>query len=270
MYEDTYFLAEIKWSEVTAVLLAIGGLMSGYLALRKAKSEGSTTCHELLNASRKEAEGYAAQLHRIRMTHPDLFEGEMKNDSGLSSNIWILAALLMIAIATLLAFHSWGPKGPPGPIGPPGPQGFIGPQGLTGSQGAPGATGPAGPTPFVEAGTSNGSTGDVGPAGSIGSTGASGVNGSQGATGSTGSTGATGAIGNTGATGSTGSTGAQGPQGIPGPQGPPGETGARGATGAQGPQGTPSPVTCPSGFHLSVISIKEKSQTYTISVCLQG
>ena len=246
---------------VGAILVGLGGLVTAWLALRKARDEGSKTCHELLNESRKESEQYARQLHDLRMKHPEVFD-----DSGLAG--WYAAAsVLLFVIAAIIGATSlgWfeGPKGPPGPGGPPG---IEGPRGLNGSSGPPG---PPGST------TSQGGTGTTvvvtpgsGTAGGIGATGPGGATGATGATGASG-TGVQGLPGSTGSTGPAGEsiTGPAGPPGATGPAGPPGPAGAVGQTGPVGP-----PVTCPPGFTMETVDVKPSKggNTITLHVCAAG
>jgi hypothetical protein len=65
-------ISDINWSGYGAILLGIAGIVSAWIALRKAKEESSYTCHERLNASRIETEYYATVLHNLLMKHPDL------------------------------------------------------------------------------------------------------------------------------------------------------------------------------------------------------
>jgi hypothetical protein len=62
----------IDWAAVTAAITGIAGLLAAWKASRKAREEGEQSCHETLVAAREESEHYAAQLHRVRMTHPEL------------------------------------------------------------------------------------------------------------------------------------------------------------------------------------------------------
>lgn len=65
-------LSDINWSGYGAILLGIAGIVSAWIALRKAREESAYTCHERLNASRIETEYYASTLHNLRMKYPDL------------------------------------------------------------------------------------------------------------------------------------------------------------------------------------------------------
>ena len=234
---------------IGAILVGIGGIGTAWVAIRKAKTEGSVTCHDLLAESRKEAEKYAKELHDIRMKHPEIFD-----DSGLAG--WYMAAsVAMLITAALLGATQlgWfqGPKGPPGPEGPPGVEG---PAGKNGTSVQPGTT------IVVTPGTGSGET----------------VSG--GATGPGGATGATGPVGPAGA-GATGATGPTGPagtgvEGAPGPAGPPGPPGV-GTVGPPGPQGIPGPTgpptTCPPGFTMQTVDVKPSKggNSITLNVCVQ-
>lgn len=67
---------ELTLAGVGAVLAGLAGVISAWHGFRKAKEEGADHCHEQLTAARAESEGYAAQLHRIRMTHPELVDND--------------------------------------------------------------------------------------------------------------------------------------------------------------------------------------------------
>ena len=252
----------MDFAGIGAILVGIGGIITAWLAIRKAKDEGSATCHELLSESRKEAEGYAKQLHDLKMKHPDLFD-----DEGIAGWYFVASIALFVIAALIGATHlGWfeGPKGPPGPPGIEGPAGKNGTPGSTGPPGLNGGAGTTGTTVVVTSGT--------GSAGGTGLTGASGATGQTGATGAAGASG-TGIQGLPGSAGSTGPpgesiTGATGPPGAVGPQGPPGPAGATGLTGPQGLPG--APTTCPAGFSFKDITIKEKNQTFTLHVCVAG
>jgi hypothetical protein len=53
-----------------AVLTGLAAVMTAWAAVRRAKHEGSDECERDLAAARLEAEGAAAELHRLRMAHP--------------------------------------------------------------------------------------------------------------------------------------------------------------------------------------------------------
>jgi Collagen triple helix repeat (20 copies) len=185
-------IAELPLSGLGAILAGIGGIISGWVAIRKAKMEGSKTCHELLNASRLEAEQYSIELHEIKMKHPEL---------GLAA-LWMVASIGCFAAATVLgmmAVDSVSSQGPPGPVGPQGSQGIQGLPGVIGPQGIQGISGNQGP---------QGTQGNEGPPGIPGSSGES-IVGEQGPQ---------------GIQGESGPQGIQGEQGIPGPICPQGFT----------------------------------------------
>jgi len=69
-------LAAVSFEAIGALLAGLGGIISGWLAIRKSHEEGRKTCHEELEVLREESEKYAASLHKIRMEHPELIEGE--------------------------------------------------------------------------------------------------------------------------------------------------------------------------------------------------
>lgn len=256
------FLAlDVTLAGLSAIFLAISGIITSVIALRKAKQEGDESCHEQLKISRAEAEEYAQELHKIRLEHPELMP---PHDEG-RATIWLILSIGLFALATALLVHEYGVSpGPPGPAGPPGP---LGPQGHPGPQGTTATT------VVVVPGTgTNTGTGGSNGTGATGDTGGTGAAGSTGGTGEAGSTGSTGAPGETGTAGVSGSAGSTGPPGPPGPIGP---TGAPGATGLQGPQGergAPGPVQtapiCPQGFTLTNIELKEKNQTVLAAICI--
>src|SRR5215831_16839360 len=128
-----------------AFLTGVAGVTTAWIALRKARVEGAHDCHERLGEMQDEAERYSAQLHRLRMDHPELF------DDGRAS-FWMLAAIGLLAAAAVFAHVGLsnttkpgppGPAGPPGATGPAGERGPTGPAGV-GSTGSTGSTGPAG------------------------------------------------------------------------------------------------------------------------------
>jgi hypothetical protein len=250
------FLAiELTLAGAAAVLLAVSGIITSVIALRKAKQEGDENCHKQLRDSRAEAEQYAQQLHKIRLEHPEVMPSQ---DEG-RATFWLIVSIGFFALATALAMWAiglpTGPSGPPGPPGPLGPHGPAGPQGTTAT------------TVVVVPGTgTNTETG-----GSNG-TGATGSSGETGAAGSTGGTGEAGSTGGTGAVGEAGTAGVSGPTGPPGPPGPSGPIGATGATGTQGERGAPGPVQtspiCPGGFTLTNVEIKNKNETILAAICV--
>lgn len=255
---DVFIAFDVTLAGAAAFLLAISGIITSVIALRKAKQEGDENCHKQLKESRDEAEIYAKELHKIRLEHPELMPG----DEG-RATFWLIISIGFFALATALAMWAigipTGPSGPPGPPGPLGPHGPAGPQGTTAT------------TVIVVPGTgTNTGTGGSNGTGATGETGNAGSTGGTGATGSTGSAGETGTPGSSGATGEAGTAGATGP---PGPPGPPGAVGATGATGAQGPRGAPGPVqtapVCPPGFTLTTIELKEKNNSFLAAICIQ-
>jgi hypothetical protein len=247
-----FFALDFPFAGVAAIIVAISGIITSVIALRKAKQEGDETCHNQLKQSRAEAEQYAQQLHKIRLEHPELMP---PSDEG-RAIFWFIVSIGAFALATALAMWAiglpTGPEGPPGPPGPLGPHGPAGPQGTTAT------------TVVVVPGTGT----NTGTGGSNG-TGATGETGNAGGTGVTGSTGGT---GETGATGSAGSTGEVGPIGPAGPPGPPGPEGATGLQGPRGERGIPGPVqtapVCPQGFTLTTMELKEKGNTIVAAICV--
>lgn len=65
---------------LAALVSAIGGIASTILALRKSRSEEHVQCLEQLKETREEAERLAAELHQMKMEHPD--ESEHDPDGG--------------------------------------------------------------------------------------------------------------------------------------------------------------------------------------------
>jgi len=249
---------DVTLAGAAAFLLAVSGIITSVIALRKAKQEGDENCHKQLRESREEAEGYAKELHKIRLEHPELMP---VNDEG-RATLWLIISIGLFALATALAMWEiglpTGPSGPPGPPGPLGPHGPAGPQGTTAT------------TVIVVPGT--GTNTGTGGSNGTGATGETGSGGAPGAAGSTGGTGETGATGSAGASGEAGTAGANGATGPPGPAGPPGPSGATGLQGPPGERGAPGPVqtapVCPSGFTLTTIELKEKSQTFLAAICI--
>lgn len=180
-----------------AVLAGVGAVVSAWISVRKARTEGAADCHERLTAMQTEAETLAARLHRIRQANPDL-----AGDDG-RALIWLLASIVFVVACVWLATLAvGGERGAPGPPGPPGPPGAIGLEGLPG---VPGTTvtvpGPAGV---------QGEPGLPGPPGAGSSTPPP------------------------SASAASGPQGPQGPQGPPGEPGPPGPAGSAGVTATSG------------------------------------
>jgi len=261
------FIAEISFdiSSIGTIILAVGGLVTAISAFNKSKIEGSKTCHELLNKSRKEAEGYAIALHDIRMKHPELIPKDEapqshnyadEKEDGVAASLLFIASIAMFCGATILGLSSLGLIGDTGPAGKQGPQGIQGPPGNPGPQGETGSQGPQGPP---------GPSGETGPTGSRGATGSPGESGPSGVPGPLGPSGENGSPGTQGIPGVQGEQGIQGIQGEPGIQGPPGQQ------GIQGIQGPPGP-TCPPGTTLTTIDVHQRNPeaTATIVVCLQA
>ncbi|MET0786936.1 MAG: hypothetical protein ABWY25_09535 [Paenisporosarcina sp.] len=251
------FALEFTLAGFAAIIAAVGGFISAIVAYHKAKQEGDDICHDQLKECRVEAERYAKELHKIRISHPDLMP---PTDEG-KARLWIVISLGLVALATALAMIatgvSFGPDGPPGPPGPFGPQGPAGPQGTTAT------------TVIVVPGTGTNTNTGTGGSNGTGATGESGSAGSAGAAGEAGTSGSPGAAGEAGQVGSTGSQGSTGP---PGPPGPAGSVGPTGSPGPQGERGAPGPVQtapiCPQGFALTTIELKEKGNTILAAICV--
>jgi hypothetical protein len=169
---------------IAAVCTGVGGIITSYAALVRARHKGSVECERNLHAARAEAEQATAELHALRM-----------HEGGFIDVVW-LAAIVLFALC--VAFAAIGlseqTQGPPGPQGEQGVPGAPG-ESVTGPQGPPGSS--------VQ--------GPPGPAGGTGAPGAS-------------VTGPRGPAGPQGSTGAAGSVGSVGPQGAPGPTCPPGAT----------------------------------------------
>ena len=207
---------------IAAALTGVAGIITAWAAVVRAKNKGAEDCEEHLAAARAEAEENAAQLHALRMKHPDE-QGEI------SPNLLMALAVMFFLVAAFFAAWAGHQHGGTGKIGPPGPPGHIGPPGpagKTGSQGAPG------------------SKGDKGDKGATGATGATGSNGSSGSDGT----------GGAGQTGATGATGPRGPTGATGPAGPAGPIGPRGPAGS-------STFSCPAGSSLQRLNVSPKNRT---------
>lgn len=236
---------EFTLAGVAALLLAISGVITSVIALRKAKQEGDENCHKQLKEAREEAEECTQELHKIRLEHPELMHIK---DEG-RAIVWFIISIGLFVLATVLLIGEMGlPVGPPGPPGPPGP---FGPQGPAGQKGTTNTTIVV--VPGTGSNTETGTSNDTGAPGETGSVG------------SPGGTGETGLAGSTGSSGKEGSTGATGPTGPQGPIGPPGPTGLQGERGAPGPVQT-APV-CPPGFTLNNVEIKEKGTTIVAAIC---
>jgi hypothetical protein len=203
-----------------AILAGIGGIISAYAAVVRARNEGARDCEERLEAARREAESDRRQLHLLRMLHPEDIPDE-KGAATVWSIVTVVLFMLMLTFGIAAAVTATeGKVGPPGPRGPAGHDAPIVP-GPPGSSGPPGRTvvGPSGPS---------------GPPGSS----VSGPTGQQGPPGSS----------EPGATGPAGPAGAS----VVGPAGP---RGAQGVTGQPGPRGAPGPA-CPTGYSQRSVTLK--------------
>lgn len=260
---------------IGSILVGLAGVITAWIAIRKAKAEGSKTCHELLNASRKEAEEYAIALHSIRMNHPNLIPDEQYPkshnfaDEGMASGLWMVLSIGLFTAAMLLGMAALGigeigPSGSPGPKGEQGPQGPSGSEGQGGDFGAPGPQGEQGPEGVPGANGGQGPEGALGPTGSTGEPGAPGAPGDIGSTGEPGATGSSGPAGEPGPVGATGPPGPQGEQGLQGVQGIQGLTGPAGPTGPQGPPG----MQCPPGFIAETLKLNAPGGQITLFTCV--
>jgi hypothetical protein len=233
---------------IAAVLTGIAAILTAWAAVVRAKKQGSAECHDELSDARAEGEAARAELHRIRMEHPEV--GAVA--AGL---LLVLAAIFVVAtvLLSLWAGHTAPTRGDPGPAGPPGSTGPAGPPGST-------------VTITVPASSGTGVSGAQGATGAAGASG-SGEQGPPGPAGPPGPTGATGAPGGP----TPGPQGATGAQGATGPQGATGASGATGARGPQGLQGPPGAFTCPAGSNLQQLTVKnDKGGSSSIVACVIG
>jgi len=229
----------MDWAAWGALLTGVGAVATAWVSVRKARREGEGDCRRELAEARAEAEHYAAELHHLRMDHPELGR----------ASLWLVASVVLVAATLALgivaADRSSGPPGPPGPIGPAG----IGVRGEPGPQGPPGSsiTGPQG-EPGNSGSTASGPPGATGPQGPPGA-------------GSSSTAGPPGAAGSPGAS-------VEGPPGPPGPAGPPGAS----VTGPPGPQGEAGPagLTCPAGFSARQVVVRGShgNDAFTLWACV--
>jgi hypothetical protein len=56
---------------IAACVSAVGGCIASIMAVRKARDEEQQACIERLRDTRAEAEKAAAELHALKMRHPD-------------------------------------------------------------------------------------------------------------------------------------------------------------------------------------------------------
>jgi hypothetical protein len=180
---------------VAAVCTGVGGIITSYAALVRARHKGHDECERKLRATRDEAERVTSELHALRMQGGHELRADRDERGGIDL-LWLLAVVLFVVTIVLgAAALSDDTQGPPGPPGPQGERGVPGEsvQGPAGAQGPPGSAGAPGVA--VE--------GQPGPAGPQGATGRAGEN---------------------GANGQQGGQGVQGERGAPGPTCPPGTT----------------------------------------------
>jgi hypothetical protein len=166
-----FFAFDVTLAGAAAFLLAVSGVITSFIALRKAKQEGDVACHDQLKSSRAEAEMYAQELHKIRLEHPELMP---PSDEG-RAIFWLIVSIGMFALATAITMWIIGlPSGSPGApkrISPnrqdttttivvvpgTGTNGVTGDSSDTGAKGSPtsvgslgvtSTTGPQGPCPL--------------------------------------------------------------------------------------------------------------------------
>lgn len=206
---------------IAAFLTGAAAIITAWAAVLRAKDKGSQECEEQLATSRSEAEESKAELHRLRMEHPEVID-----EGAVSSGLLLILSMVFVVAAVLFGYLAGpaktvhGPPGPPGKAGAPGPSG---PRGLSGPRGQTGSSGQAG------------SSGQPGQSGIPGQPGSSGTIVMQ-------------------SNGSSGASGPAGPQGVPGPPGQEGSTGKQGPTGKTGRQGPPG-LTCPTRATLQQLLI---------------
>jgi hypothetical protein len=213
---------------VAAVCTGVGGVITSYAALVRARHRGSEECEERLAGARAESERLALELHQRRL-----------QNGGAIDVLWLCAIGLFCAALVFGAIgfsrESTGPPGPPGPTGPAGV----------------GERGPAGPPSPADTGASSSGTSGTGPAGAQGEPGATGTssNGAQGPPGPPGPAGAS-------------------VTGPPGPAGATGQAGARGAPGATGARGAPGPTCPTGATLKLVSVKLERGGTERVLVCV--
>jgi hypothetical protein len=71
---------------IAAILTGTAAVITAVAAVTRAKNTGTRECEETLEETRKEAEAKAAEIHRLRMRHPEEIEEEptkeVKNEDG--------------------------------------------------------------------------------------------------------------------------------------------------------------------------------------------
>jgi hypothetical protein len=56
---------------IAAVLTGAAGILTAWAAVVRARNEGRRDCEQHLEVARAEAETASAELHQLRMRHPD-------------------------------------------------------------------------------------------------------------------------------------------------------------------------------------------------------
>ena len=70
---------------IAAILTGSAAVITAIAAVTRAKNTGNKECEESLAETRKEAEATQAEIHRLRMKHPEDIENlteEAKNEDG--------------------------------------------------------------------------------------------------------------------------------------------------------------------------------------------
>ena len=59
---------------IAAILTGSAAVLTAWAAVRRAGSRGTEECEESLTKTREEAEAAAAEIHRMRMAHPEDYQ----------------------------------------------------------------------------------------------------------------------------------------------------------------------------------------------------
>ena len=98
-------LSDTTFAGVGAFVLAVSGLLTSIVAMRKARQEGDEHCHQQLKEIRADAEKYAQELYKIRLEHPELMP---RQDEGRSTT-WLIVSVILFILATILAARIFTP-----------------------------------------------------------------------------------------------------------------------------------------------------------------
>ena len=76
---------------IAAVLTGTAAVITAAAAVTRARNTGSRECEETLAETRQEAEAKAAEIHRLRMEHPEDLAGPPADGGTVSATLALVA-----------------------------------------------------------------------------------------------------------------------------------------------------------------------------------